>query len=139
MTALDHIRRADLDPREEEAASTDYVSGALEWVRWGISGDQPWRDASAEFHEIHREALRAGGHLQQGDVVTDGRQTAVVISGAALNSAPGGDVVWAVGLVGQDEVGLDRAINLDTGRLTKVDALDDDDRAGLMAAVMEII
>ena len=71
--------------------------------------------------------------------MTDGRQTAIVISGAALNSAPGGDVVWAVGLVAQDEASLGRAINLDPGRLTKVDALDDDDRAGLMAAVMKIL
>ncbi|RKS71078.1 hypothetical protein BZB76_5564 [Actinomadura pelletieri DSM 43383] len=139
FAALDHVPQADLDPEELDSASKEYVSDALDWVRWGISGDQPWRNTPMELQEAHREALRVGDHLRQGDIVTDGHGTAVVISGPALNSIPGGDVVWALGVVSKEEISLGKVINLPTSGLTKIDAMREETRAGLLAAVLDIL
>ncbi|MFI0421245.1 hypothetical protein [Spongiactinospora sp. 9N601] len=140
VEALEHAARSDLDEEELDEPDQDYVRRVLDFVRWGIWGKEPFYAAPEPVLVAHRAALDRPARFDQGDIVHDGRNAFIVVSGRAFNTVPETGVIWTVPLGPGNTVQPDRVTTLDTGRLdTSRHRIPPDDLDALLSMIEGIL
>ncbi|RBQ20946.1 hypothetical protein DP939_07740 [Spongiactinospora rosea] len=140
VEALEHVARTDLDEEELNEPDQDHVRRVLDFVRWGIFGDEPFYAAPEPVLSAHRAALERPARFDQGDIVHDGDDAYIVISGRAFNTVPETGVIWTIPIGPENTLHPERVFAFDTGRLdTPRHCIPQEDLRALLEVIRRIL